>query len=119
MLYILNTATLPLKEGERYIITARQVSIEEAKDLLEKEYFTSAVGHKATAELLTKILGVEIPYNRIQIELEPGDKVLAFLLKKRLEEGKVIESIEELNQIGYTLWLFHIYQRDDPTPCAI
>jgi len=119
MLYILNSAILPLKEGEEYLITARQISIQEAKEILEKEHFTSAVGHKATAELLTKILGVEIPFNRIQIELQLGDKVIAFLLKKRLEEGKVIETVEELNQIGYTLWLFHVYKRGDPTPCAI
>ena len=123
MLYILNTATLPLKEGGEYLmeylITARQISIDEAKELLEKEYFTSAVGHKATAELLTNILGVEIPFNRIQIELQPGDEVLAFLLKKRLEEGQVIKTVEELEQIGYTLWLFHIYKRDDPSPCVI
>jgi len=119
MLYILNTATLPLKEGEEYLITARQISIDEVKEILEKEYFTSAVGHKATAELLTNVLGIEIPYNRIQIELQPGDKVLAFLLKKRLEEGQVIKTVEELNAIGYTLWLFYIYKRDDPTPCVI
>jgi len=117
MLYILNTATLPLKEGEEYLIVAKQISIQEAKDFLEMEYFTSVVGHKATAELLTKILGVEIPYNRIQIELQPGDRVIAFLLKKRLEEGKVIQTTEELEQIGYTLWFFRIYKRDDPNPC--
>jgi len=115
MLYILNSVTLPLKEGEKYVIIARQISIEEAKQILEKEYFVSAVGHKATAELLTSVLGVEIPYNRIQITLQPGDKVLAFLLKKRLEEGQVIKTVEELNAIGYTLWLFRVYRHDDPS----
>jgi len=117
MLYILNSAILPLKEGGEYIISAKQISIEEAKEMLEKEHFTSAVGHEATAKLLTNVLGIEVPYNRIQITLEPGDKVLAFLLKKRLEEGKVIKTVEELEQIGYTLWLFHVYNRDDPNPC--
>jgi len=119
MLYILNSATLPLKEGEEYTITARQITIQEAKEMLEKEYFISAIGHKATAELLTNILGVEIPYNRIQIELKPGDRLIAFLLKKRLEEGQVIKTIEELNAIGYTMWLFIIYRRDDPNPFIV
>jgi len=118
MLYILNTATLPLKEGKEYLITARQISMEEVKEMLEKEHFTSAVGHEATAKLLTNVLGIEVPYNRIQIALQPGDKVIAFLLKKRLEEGKVIKTVEELEQIGYTLWLFHVYNRDDPNPCS-
>ena len=118
MLYILNSAILPLKEGEGYIISAKQISIEEAKEILQKEKFVSAVGHKATADLLTWILGVEIPFNRIQITLEPGDKVLAFLLKKRLEEGKVIETVEELDAIGYTLWLFDVYRCSDVMPCV-
>jgi len=117
MLYILNSAILPLKEGGEYLITARQINIQEAKEMLDKEHFISAVGHKATAELLTNVLGIEVPYNRIQIELQPGDKVIAFLLKKRLEEGQVIKTVEELNAIGYTLWLFHVYRRDDPNPC--
>lgn len=115
MLYVLNSATLPLKEGEKYLISAKQISIEEAKEMLEKEYFVSAVGHKVTAELLTNVLSVEIPFNRIQIELQPGDKMIAFILKKRLEEGQIIKSVEELEKIGYTLWLFHIYRHDDPS----
>jgi len=108
MLYILNTATLPLKEGEKYIIKARQVSVQQVREMLEKEYYTSAIGHQATAQLLTNILGQEIPFNRIQIQLQPGDRLLAFLLKKRLEEGRVIKTVEELEEI---------YSSDDPNPC--
>jgi len=110
MLYVLNTATLPLKEGGEYLITARQISMEEVKEMLEKEQFTSAVGHEATAKLLTSVLGIEVPYNRIQITLEPGDKLIAFLLKKRLPEGTVLKTVEELEQIGYTIWLFEVYE---------
>jgi len=113
MLYVLNTAMIPLREGEKYVIRARQISVEEAREMLQKEHYTSAVGHQSTAQLLTNILGQEIPFNRIQIQLEPGDKMLAFLLKKRLEEGKVIKTVEELEQIGYSLWLFIIYREDD------
>jgi len=115
MLYILNSAVLPLKEGQQYVITARQVSIQEVRDMLQKEYYTSAIGHEATAKLLTDILGVDIPLNRIQITLQPKDRMLAFLLKKRLPEGTVIRTVEELEQIGYTLWMFYIYSRDDPS----
>jgi hypothetical protein len=115
MLYILNSAVLPLAEGKEYVIKAKQISIEEAKEMLEKEHFTSAIGHQATAQLLTNVLGVDIPLNRIQIQLQPGDRLLAFLLKKRLEEGRVIKTVEELEQIGYTFWVFYIYSRDDPS----
>ena len=108
MLYILNSSTLPLKEGGTYLIKAKEISLEEARELLQSEPFISAVGHEATAKLLTNVLGVEIKYNRIQIFLDKGDKLISIILKKRLEEGKILKTIEELNQIGYSIWLFEV-----------
>lgn len=108
MLYILNSAILPLKEGEEYLIKAKEIKIEEARELVKKEPFTSAIGHQATAELLTNVLGVNVPMNRIAIRVTHGDKILAFMLKQRLPEGVVITKIEDLEKIGYELWLFEI-----------
>jgi len=110
MLYVLNSATLPLEPGREYIIKAKELSIEEAKKILQSEQFISAVGHQSTAEALTNIFGVEIKFNRIQIQLKPGDKLISIILKKRLEEGKVIKTVEELNAIGYDIWYFEIYE---------
>jgi len=110
MLYVLNTATLPLKEGEEYLIKARQLSVEEASEILKKEQFTSAVGHEATAKALSNVFGVEVQFNRIQITLQPGDKLISINLKKRLPEGTVLKTVEELEQIGYTIWLFEVYE---------
>jgi len=108
MLYVLNSATLPLVEGKAYLIKARQLSIQEASEMLKKEKFISAVGHEATAKALSNVLGVEIPYNRIQIFLNHGDKLIAIILKKRLPEGTVIKTVEELEAIGYSIWLFEV-----------
>ncbi|CAJ31630.1 DNA binding protein [Betalipothrixvirus pezzuloense] len=108
MLYILNAQILPLKPGEEYTVKARQISIEEARELVKKENFTSAIGHQATAELLTNVLGVNVPVNRIAIRATHGDKIIAFSLKQRLPEGVVIKTTEELEKIGYELWLFEI-----------
>ncbi|CAJ31570.1 DNA binding protein [Betalipothrixvirus pozzuoliense] len=108
MLYLLNSAILPLKEGEEYIVKAKEITIQEARELLHKENFVSAVGHQATAELLSNVLGVNIPVNRIAIKASHGDKILAFSLKQRLPEGVVIKTTEELEKIGYELWLFEI-----------
>jgi len=110
MLYILNSATLPLKGGKEYLIKAKELSIEEAKKILQSEPFISAVGHQSTAEALSNIFGVEIKFNRIQIQLKPGDKLISIILKKRLEEGKVIKTVEELNEIGYDIWYFEVYE---------
>ena len=116
MLYILNSATLPLKEGGKYVIKARQITVEEASELLKSEQFISAVGHEATAKALSNIFGVEIQFNRIQITLQPGDKLLSIILKKRLPEGTVLKTVEELEQIGYTIWLFEISEDKQLTP---
>jgi len=110
MLYVLNSATLPLKEGGKYLIKARQLSVKEASEVLKKEQFVSAVGHESTAKALSNVFGVEIPFNRVQITLQPGDKLLSIILKKRLEEGKVLRTVEELEQVGYTIWLFEVYE---------
>jgi c-di-GMP-related signal transduction protein len=110
MLYILNSATLPLKEGGKYLIKARELSVKEASEMLKKEPFMSAVGHEATAKALSNIFGVEVPLNRIQITLQPGDKLISIILKKRLPEGTVLKTVEELEQIGYSIWLFEVYE---------
>jgi len=116
MLYILNSATLPLKEGGKYLIKARQISVEEASELLKKEQFTSAVGHESTAKALSNIFGVEIAFNRIQITLQPGDRLLSIILKKRLPEGTVLKTIQELEEIGYSIWLFEVSEDREKEP---
>ena len=114
MLYIVNKPFLYLKEGQKYIITARQISVEEAKEMLDMWYYTSVIDDRIIAEFLTRILGVEIIYNPIEFELEPEDRIIAFVPKQL----KTIRTIEELEKIGYKLWLFIIYQYDDPSPCV-
>ncbi|MCY0880955.1 MAG: DUF1874 domain-containing protein [Firmicutes bacterium] len=108
MLYILNSMIIPLKEGDEYTIKARQIFLQSAKELLSHEQFVSAVGHQATADLLSSVMGIKIPMNRIAITLSHGDKALCFVLKQRLPEGVVIKTIEELQKVGYTFWLFEV-----------
>jgi len=60
----------------------------------------SAVGHESTAKLLSQLLGIEIPVNRIEIKIEYGDKLIVFQLLQRLPEGKVL-SEEELRQLQF------------------
>ena len=116
MLYILNSATLPLAGGKKYVIKARELSIQEASELLKKEQFISAVGHEATAQALSNIFGVTIPYNRTQITLQPGDKLISIILKKRLPEGAVLKTVQELEEVGYSIWLFEVYEDKELNP---
>jgi hypothetical protein len=75
------------------------VSIEEARQLLAHG-FISAVGHQSTAEIMSQVLGIPVPYNRAQVYLEPGDEAVCFILKARPPEGRVL-TVQELESIGY------------------
>ena len=48
----------------------------------------SAIGHSDTAAVVSKLLGREIPMNRVSISLEPGDVLyVAQVVGGRLPEG--------------------------------
>jgi hypothetical protein len=102
MLYVMNTSIIPpLFEGRMIV---RNISNWEAIGLLERIVFTSAVGHESSAVVLSHILGVNIPFNRITIRVESGDMILAFQLEERLPEGFTPTSDELLN-LKYSLRL--------------
>ncbi|MCL2869812.1 YddF family protein, partial [Candidatus Saccharibacteria bacterium] len=61
----------------------------------------SAVGHESTAQVLTTLLGITVPMNRIQFRQAAGQVALVFKLNGRPEEGKVLTA-EEIETIGYS-----------------
>jgi hypothetical protein len=65
------------------------------------------VGHEATASLLSKLLGVTIPFNRATIFLQPGDRCLHFFLKSRIPEGKILTE-DELKSLDFWLVLSEV-----------
>ena len=83
------------------------LTVEEAKELIAKHGYESAVGHEATAAFLSRLLGVEIPMRRIRVAMG-GDTEGEFLhaivlrLRERLPEGKVL-SEEEMAKVEYDL----------------
>ncbi len=99
MIYLCNSFTLSmidpsLLEGGA-IIKASPISLGEVKALL-KEGFVSAVGHESTAKVLGRLLGVEVPFNRVQISIKEGDVIISFQFLIRLPEGKVLGEDEVL-----------------------
>ena len=101
MRYLTSTSILPA--GWRGPIEVETISIWEAKRLL-KTGFTSAVGHTATAELLSELLILPIKQNRITISVHPGDDLIAFQLLQRPPEGAIL-SLETLQDLGFELRL--------------
>lgn len=98
---ILNT---PILTGEgTYKLS--NITLEQAQKLVNSNEFTSYIGHQATAEIISILLGTEVPMNRGQFEQEVGQKAIIFKLKSRLQEGQVLTTVQEIEEIGYEFQL--------------
>lgn len=100
-LAILNTSIVTA-DGD---YTIRTVGLVEARDLVAAATtLDSAVGHDATADLLTDLLGREIQVNRQLFEQQVGQAALVFKLNGRPAPGVELD-LAGLNEVGYTLRL--------------
>jgi Domain of unknown function (DUF1874). len=77
------------------VIKASPITLEEAKALLQQG-FVSAVGHESTAKVLSKLLGTDVPFNRVQIAIKEGDVIISFQFLVRLPEGHILKEDEVL-----------------------
>ncbi|HOT31917.1 MAG TPA: DUF1874 domain-containing protein [Bacteroidales bacterium] len=100
---ILNCAILTARGNYSY----QSISVKDAKVLVDTKGFVSAVGHEATAKILSEILETEIPQNRIQAKQQIGQDALVFSMNQRIPEGKIL-SREEIETIGYSLNLLRM-----------
>jgi len=99
ILAVLNTSILTA-DG---IYRLRTVSLDEALVLVDLATgLDSAVGHAATAAILTELLGTEVPVHRQLFVQKPGQLALVFKMKGRPEEGQIL-SRDEIEAMGYEL----------------
>lgn len=96
MVTLLNTSILTEFGSYNY----EPISLEQARELV-RNGFNSVVGHQSTCDVLTTLLGVTVPMNRVQYSQKPGETALVFKLNGRPPEG-VILSAREIEQMGYT-----------------
>ena len=99
-LALLNTSILT-NEGNYNL---RNITLDEARQLVKENELDSAIGHASTAEIMTSLLGVKVPVNRQMFHQEPGQQALVFKLNGRPQEGKILTR-EEIEQIGYKFQL--------------
>lgn len=99
-LAILNTSILTASGS----YTLRDITLEEARDLVENNELDSAVGHASTAQVMTALLGVRIFANRQLFVQNPGQQALVFKINGRPEEGKILTAAE-IEEIGYKFQL--------------
>lgn len=87
-----------------------RLNLDEAKDLIkefhsdETKSVESAIGHSATAEILSELLEFKVETNRIEFFQRAEDAVLVFKLKRRASEGAVLNQLE-IEEIGYEFGL--------------
>ncbi len=100
VLYLLNTLVIPIgRDVEKAVFEIEKLSIKEAREILRKhKEIKSAIGHEATARLLSILLDFPIDTNRIFAEMDKGDEAIAVQLTIRLPEGKIL-SEEEIGQL--------------------
>lgn len=60
----------------------------------------SAVGHSATAEIMSEILVFKVKPNRINYVQQVDDLCIVFKLRERIPEGRVLSRVE-IEKIGY------------------
>ncbi len=92
-MYLTNAFSLQMLDLEQehniQLLRVEPTSAGVARYLLTSpDGFTSAVGHADTAAVLSGLLGIDIPANRISITLTPVDTlIVAQLIGGRLPEG--------------------------------
>lgn len=84
------------------------ISLEQAREIVSKamnaDGIDSAVGH-CFAEILTVLLGVDVPMNRQQFAQQQNQGAIVLKLNGRIPEGAVLTEISEIETIGYSLKL--------------
>ena len=100
---ILNT-TILTADGD---FSLKTISLEEAKQLIQDKETLSAVGHDSTAQILTELLEVDVPLNRIQFKQQSGQQALCFKLSGRPREGAIL-SKEEVEAMDYEFKLLEM-----------
>jgi len=86
---ITNAFSINMLEREGQDIAFVPVNAVAVKNLLRNETWESAIGHANTAAVVSKILDIEIPANRTNVRLVPGETslIIAQYHGTRLKEG--------------------------------
>lgn len=97
---LFNTSILTDYGSYRY----EPLTLDEARTIAVTGNADSAIGHQATADILTELLGIPVAVNRTNAKQTNDDLAIVFKLRGRPEEGKILNR-EEVEAIGYDFGL--------------
>ena len=80
--------------------TLKDITLNEAKELLKGNTVDSYIRHESTLNILTALLGTEIPQGTGQFTQKTGTSALVFKLNGRAPEGVVLTR-DEIEDMGY------------------
>ncbi|GIW22510.1 MAG: hypothetical protein KatS3mg068_1517 [Candidatus Sericytochromatia bacterium] len=107
MIYLNNAFSLNMLKdlgvGGKYLIEVENISKDQVKELLENNEFESVIGHEGTAIFLSRLLDLEVKYNRKPIILNEFDILIVLQLKTRLPEGKELTD-DDLKNIDFCFY---------------
>ena len=101
-LYLVNTSILT--NVGKYEVFKISTEVVNFLISINEGCFTSAIGHKGTAEVVSSLLDYNVNENRITLKQEKGDAIIAFKLKQRLPEGVVLDK-QSLEGLDFEFWL--------------
>lgn len=87
----------------------KDIDVDTARTYIKKNGFISAIGHGATAEIMSDLFELKVPMNRIQFHQEIGQIAIVFKLNERPAEG-VLLTREELESVGYSLKIMERFE---------
>ena len=97
MNYLLNAFSLNmLPKDVSALIKVKELRPDEWSEKVKSSEFVNAIGHKATAELVNEMTGLEIKPNRIDVKFKKGDVAFVIQVGFRLQEGQVLNKEEML-----------------------
>ncbi|MBB6621981.1 YddF family protein [Clostridium gasigenes] len=91
------------------LYSIKDIDLDTAKRYIKQKGFISAIGHEATAEIMSDLFGMNIPMNRIQFHQQIGQIGIVFKLNERPPEGEVLDRAE-LERVGYCLKIMERFE---------
>lgn len=89
MVYVVNAFSLNMLDlSKKLKVIIKPIKIEKIKDILDKNEYKSAIGHKDLVNIIYSEFGLEFEANRVSLKLNKKDSLIVFqYIGSRLAEG--------------------------------